>query len=196
MNKLGRPLEFNPQKAVDAAIEQFWQQGYEATSLTDLLDTMNLSRSSLYQTFGSKQQLFERCLAQYGDWLAASMAKDLEEAASGKSFIANFFMDIANTAEEPEGTKSCLMVNSANEFGQSNAAVAAVMSEKLQRIASVFVEAIQRAQREGDVSPQSDPAALTNYLMMSLAGLRTMVKTGADKNSTKGIVTLILQSVV
>ena len=157
---------------------------------------MNLSRSSLYQTFGSKQQLFERCLSQYGDWLAASMSKELEDAASGKSFIANMFMDIANTAEEPEGAKSCLMVNSANEFGQSNLAVAAVMSEKLQLIASVFIEAIQRAQREGDVSPQSDPAAITNYLMMSLAGLRTMVKSGADKSSTKSMVTLILQSVV
>jgi TetR/AcrR family transcriptional repressor of nem operon len=66
---LGRPLEFNPATVLDAAIEVFWRKGYVATSMLDLLEAMDLSKSSLYQTFGSKQKLFERCLARYTDWL-------------------------------------------------------------------------------------------------------------------------------
>ena len=54
----GRPRQFNEEQALEAAMEQFWAVGYEATSLQDLLRVMKLSKSSLYQTFGSKHDLF------------------------------------------------------------------------------------------------------------------------------------------
>jgi TetR/AcrR family transcriptional repressor of nem operon len=111
MKVLGRPLEFDPDKAIDAAVEVFWCKGYEATSMTDLLEAMNLSKSSLYQTFGSKQQLFKRCLSRYVDRLSAEMTQELEEASSGRSFIEDTFVSIANTAQQPEGTKGCLVGN-------------------------------------------------------------------------------------
>ncbi len=59
---IGRPLQFDPEQVLDAAMQVFWASGYDATSLQDLLQAMRLSKSSFYQTFGSKQQLFERCL--------------------------------------------------------------------------------------------------------------------------------------
>jgi len=90
MNSLGRPLEFDPDKAIDSAMEVFWCKGYEATSMTDLLNAMDLSKSSLYHTFGSKQRLFERCLTQYADMLSTNMEKELNASRSGRSFIENW----------------------------------------------------------------------------------------------------------
>lgn len=191
---LGRPLEFNPEEALDAAVDVFWCKGYEATSMTDLLDAMDLSKSSLYQTFGSKRQLFERSLARYADWLSAKMTKELAEAKSGRSFIEDTFEAVANTAQQPEGAKGCLIANSANEFGQREPALAIPVSDGLQRFTRVFMDAVIKAQAEGGVSASADPHALANYLLGTMNGLRTMIKAGADKRSAKGMVTLILKA--
>ncbi|MBI5842438.1 MAG: TetR/AcrR family transcriptional regulator [Chloroflexi bacterium] len=191
---MGRPLEFNPEEALDAAVDVFWCKGYEATSMTDLLDAMDLSKSSLYQTFGSKRQLFERSLARYADWLSAKMTKELAEAKSGRSFIEDTFEAVANTAQQPEGAKGCLMANSANDFGQREPALAIPVSDGLQRFTRVFMDAVIKAQAEGGVSASADPHALANYLLGTMNGLRTMIKAGADKRSAKGMVTLILKA--
>lgn len=194
MNTLGRPIEFDPEKVLDAAVEVFWCKGYEATSMTDLLEAMNLSKSSLYQTFGSKQQLFERCLSRYADRLSAEMAKDLEEAKSGRSFIEDTFGGVANTAQQPEGAKGCLIANSANEFGQREPVLAIPVVDGLNRFARIFTEAVVKGQAEGSISTDVDPRALGNYLIGTMNGLRTMIKAGADRRSAKGMVTLILKA--
>lgn len=194
MNTLGRPLEFDPDKAIDAAVEVFWRKGYEATSMTNLLEAMSLSKSSLYQTFGSKQQLFERCLSRYADRLSAEMAKELEEAKSGRGFIEDTFGGVADTAQQPEGAKGCLIANSANEFGQREPALAVPVSDGLNRFAKIFMDAVVKGQAEGSISADADPRALGNYLIGTMNGLRTMIKAGADRRSAKGMVTLILKA--
>jgi TetR/AcrR family transcriptional repressor of nem operon len=191
---LGRPLEFDPDTAVDAAVEVFWLKGYEAATMTDLLEAMELSKSSLYQTFGSKRKLFERCLTRYVEWLSAKMVKELSEAESGRGFIENTFNEVASSARESEGTKGCLIANSANEFGQREPEFSVPVAEGLQRFTQVFMDAIIRAQSEGDISNDADPHALANYLMGTMNGLRTMIKAGTDKRSAKGMVTLILKA--
>lgn len=191
---LGRPLEFNPEEALDAAVEVFWCRGYEATSMADLLEAMGISKSSLYQTFGSKRRLFERCLTRYADWLSAKMAKEADEAESRRMFIEHTFGAVANTAQRPEGAKGCLIANSANEFGQREPALAKLIADGLQRFTRVFVDVVKRAQSEGGISAEADPRALANYLLGTMNGLRTMIKAGADKRSAKGMVTLILKA--
>ncbi|MBZ0276633.1 MAG: TetR/AcrR family transcriptional regulator [Anaerolineae bacterium] len=190
----GRPLEFNPEVALNAAQEVFWRNGYEATSMMDLLEAMNLSKSSLYQTFGSKQQLFERCLAHYTDWLSAKMVKALEESPSGRKFIEDSFMEVAETAQQPTGAKGCLIANSANEFGQRVPALTIPVVNGLERFIGVFMDAVIRAQSEGDIPAEADAYALASYLLGSMNGLRTMIKAGTDRHSAKGMVALILKA--
>ena len=195
MTTVGRPLEFNPEKALEAAMEVFWRKGYEAASMTNLLSAMDLSKSSLYQTFGSKQQLFERCLGRYANWLYKNQAKQLEESTSGYGFIENFLNSIANTAQSPEGKKGCLMVNSTIEFGQKDPIIAAAIADNLQLFSKLYMDAVKRAQKEGDISPDADPQVITNYLHVSISGLRTMVKAGADRKSVKATIALILKAI-
>ncbi|MCP4140938.1 MAG: TetR/AcrR family transcriptional regulator [Chloroflexi bacterium] len=187
-------MEFNPEKVLDAAMDVFWCKGYEATSLTNLLEAMELSKSSLYQSFGSKQQLFESCLNRYGNWLHRNMAKELEEASSGFAFIENILASIANTAQLPEGNKGCLMVNSTIEFGQKDPIIAAVIAGNLQPLSKLYIEAVERAQDEGDIPLDADPQIMASYLHVAVGGLRTMIKAGADKESVEGTVNLILKA--
>ena len=94
----GRPLEFDPDAALDAAMQIFWRNGYENTSMQNLLDGMNLSKSSLYQAFGGKQALFERCMTRYGDEMIASLRHALQESPSGLGFIRQFLESVLDEA--------------------------------------------------------------------------------------------------
>ena len=78
----GRPIEFDPDAALTDAMQLFWRKGYENTSLPDLLDAMQLSKSSLYQAFGSKQALFERCMTRYGDFMIGQLRVALRSSGS------------------------------------------------------------------------------------------------------------------
>jgi len=195
MGTRGRPIEFDRDKAIEAAVEVFWCKGYEATSMADLLEAMGLSKSSIYQSFGSKQRLFELCLDCYAERLAANMAKILDEAKSGRGFIEDLFTSIANTAQQPEGAKGCLMVNSVSEFGQRDSSITVSLDSNLSRFTELFAQAIRRAQAEGDIAPEADVGTIATYLHVALSGLRTMIKAGIDRNSTKNTVKLILKAV-
>ena len=190
----GRPLEFDPDQALDAAVEVFWTRGYEATSVSHLLDAMSLSKSSLYQAFGSKQALFERCLVRYADGLTGRMRTALEEGPSGRRFIEETFLAVARTAGAPAGAKGCLVANSASELGQRDPALAAPIAKGLDRFAGIFREAVERAQRAGEIPTGADPRALARYLVACMNGLRTLVKTGADRRTAKETARLMLRA--
>ncbi len=192
---LGRPLEFNPEHALDAAMEVFWCKGYEATSLADLLAAMHLSKSSLYQTFGGKQELFQKCLLRYQDRFARELTVQLNHAPSGLQFIRSVFEWVASTAQEPAGAKGCLVANSANEFGQRDPVFAKPIAQGLHRLEAIFTAAVKRAQQEGDVAAGVDRTALASYLVSSMTGLRTLIKSGLDTRSAGAMVPLIMKAV-
>src|SRR5438128_12662413 len=91
-NRTGRPLAFQPEAALDAVTRLFWRQGFERTSLEDLERASGLSRSSLYNTFGSKRRLFELAVARYLQLLDAALLGPLEQGSDGLADI-NLFLD-------------------------------------------------------------------------------------------------------
>lgn len=189
---IGRPLEFDPEQALDAAMHVFWSSGYEATSLQDLLKAMGLSKSSFYQTFGSKQRLFERCIGHYRENMAAMMLERLEKAASGRQFIAEMLYAAADEANGPLKPRGCLVMNTANEFSQQDPAIAEGVALSVDRFKKVFHAAVRRAQEEGDIAAGKDAAVLAQYLVSSMSGLKTMVKAGAGGEAVRDIVRVVL----
>ncbi|HEY4745232.1 MAG TPA: TetR/AcrR family transcriptional regulator, partial [Desulfuromonadaceae bacterium] len=95
----GRPLAYDPDRALDAAMQLFWLHGYEATSLQDLLQAMGLSKSSLYQGFGGKKELFLRCVNRYCEEMATKLQALLDEAGSGLAFIETVLLNSASEAQ-------------------------------------------------------------------------------------------------
>lgn len=190
----GRPLEFDPDVALMAAMQVFWCKGYENTSMQDLLEAMQLSKSSLYQAFGGKQALFERCIARYGDFLTGQLRVALAEAPSGLVFIRHFLESVLDEARGELEARGCLVLNTANEFARRDPRIAEAVAEGLGRFHGLLLEAVQRAQREGDIPPERDAVMLANYLMNNMSGLKTLSKAGADEASLKGIIELVLKA--
>ncbi len=187
-------MEFDPQRALQAAVDVFWRKGYEATSLQDLLAAMDLSKSSFYQTFGSKRELFERCLELFRERQAGKMMKALKAAPSGRQFLRATLLSLADEARRSVPPKGCLIMNTATEFSSRDPAVAALVADGARAFVRVFRAAVVRAQDEGDIPLDKNADALANYLVATVSGLRTMVKAGMRPAEIEGIADVALRA--
>lgn len=192
MNR-GRPRQYDPDQALDAAMHLFWLQGYKATTLQDLLEAMGLSKSSFYQGFGSKKALFLRCVSRYSDGISALLLSSLSEADSGRQFIKELLLDSASEAKRDEFRCGCMLMNTATEFAQKDPEIAARVTTGYERLRLPLKSAILRGQQEGDIAG-TDAEILANYLISSLAGLRIVVKGGASQKTVKEIVDVIMKA--
>jgi TetR/AcrR family transcriptional repressor of nem operon len=192
---IGRPIQFNPDEVVGAATRAFWAKGYEATSLQDLLEATSLSKSSLYQAFGGKRQLFGRCLESYTDQMVAMLRDRLESSPTALAFIKDTLTDIATEGARTKVPRGCLLTNTASEFGQRDPLFADWVDVGIGRIRAVLELAVRRAQAKGEVTKDRSAAALADYLMSSIAGLRTMVKAGTRPKALQGVVDVVLKTI-
>ena len=176
----GRPIAFSPDEAANAAMRVFWARGYDSASTRDLLEAMGLSRSSLYQAFGNKEQLFLEALRRYRETLVGRLERRLEAAPSAMTFLETLFRETASEAGSDRAALGCLIFNSASELGQRGDPPSRQASESLAAITALFHQAVARAQAQGDIAPERDADALASYLTMGMAGLRTLLKSGAD----------------
>lgn len=190
---LGRPLEYNPEIALDAAMQLFWRDGYESTSLQNLLDTMEISKSTFYQAFKSKRALFEMALVHYRTILLNSMRSQFIQTESAKDFIENALLGVGNETVGADAQRGCLLMNTANEFAQNDAAIALVVSEGINQIKSTFEKAIRKAQKQGDISSDKNAKHVAAYLVSSMSGLKNMAKAGANRKTINQIVSVTIQ---
>ena len=193
--KIGRPLEYDRDTVLDAAMHIFWRQGYDATSMQDLLEGMKLSKSSLYQAFGSKHNLFLLCIKRYREMTLAEMQERLEGSTRGIDFIAETLSGVINEVSEVANPKGCLVTNTASEFAQSDSQIAASVASGLDSYRAMFRQAVEKGQRDGSVRSDTKAELLANYLVNNMSGLRTMVKSGTDQNTLKEMVAIIVDTV-
>ncbi|MGE3597000.1 MAG: TetR/AcrR family transcriptional regulator [Dehalococcoidia bacterium] len=187
-------MQFDPDAALASAMNAFWLKGYEATSLQDLLRATGLSKSSLYQTFGSKHQLFERCLDFYQRSLGTDMAKRLDTADCGLVFLKDVLLTVIREADGKGPKRGCFLMNTASEFGGRDLAVASEVTRGTERMGKIFQTAIERAQRAGKVTKDLDTKALARYFMTNVSGLRTMVKAKAPREELRKVVEIIMSA--
>jgi TetR/AcrR family transcriptional repressor of nem operon len=191
---VGRPREFDPEDALDEAVEVFWTKGFDATSLRDLLEAMDLSKSSFYQTYGSKGELYLRCIDRYRDRVADRMMQDLRRADSARAFIEDAFRALTRDLDAENGRRPCLVMNDSGDVERREAAVARRMRRGAAQFEAVFRTAVERAQREGDVPAHKDPDALARYLMSSRSGLLAVRKSGASEDELRDVVEVTLSA--
>ncbi|MEP4031666.1 TetR/AcrR family transcriptional regulator [Roseibium polysiphoniae] len=170
----GRPRAFDEAEVLDAALQVFWRQGYEATSLDDLTSVMGLSRSSFYSAFGSKQGVFIAALKSYSQ-AAIEALKDLSEQPSDDP-VATMMTALADPNGGPRG---CMLVNCITELAPHQEEVAEIGRHHLKRIEDLLAQAI---------SPH-DPAsasAKARALSALAIGTVTLRKSGLPPEQISG----------
>ena len=147
----GRPVQYDRERSLNAALAVFWRTGYEATSLADLCEAMSMSKSTLYAVFSDKRQLFLSAIRAYSDDLLAELRKSYETSADPLDFIEQILRSVAREAGPRGERRGCLVMNSATEFAQSDRDVARIVSQTLDEMAAVFATALARARRDDTI---------------------------------------------
>ncbi len=170
-----RPREFDPELAVDAALDAFRARGYEATSLTDLLEATGLARQSLYNAFGDKRALFVLCLRRFADEGVGALAAALDSGPVRTVIRALFERTLSLPREELR--RGCFVLNSAAEIGARDPQVASLAASTLARQERIFADALRRGVRSGELrlTPRGIEQ-LSRFLMGSLQALRIVAR--------------------
>ncbi len=189
----GRPRNFDFENTLDSAMRLFWKKGYEASSMQDLMQVMKLSKSSLYQCYGSKEELFMLCLQRYLDKVFQELEQDLSRNSSGKQFIQRYFQSIIAEAEQGTGVRGCYLVNAAVEFEKSHTTISPMITRGLERFRELFHTALEMARKNKELSQDYDPHVISHYLVSSMGGLRTMVKGGMRYHDLQEVVAVTLR---
>lgn len=190
---IGRPRTFNPDAVVQRALDCFWSNGFESTSMRDLLDCTGLSKSSLYETFGSKRELFERCLTTYREERVAGMSQRLAAADSGLAFIREMLEAVP--LECGKGSpRGCLVMNTAGEFSQKDPQVARLVGQGIAAFRHVFRQAVTRAQSEGDIPGNKNATGLARFIVSNMSGLSTLAKAGTPPKELRATAKIVVQA--
>ena len=170
---VGRPREFDEQRALEAAMDEFWKKGYESTSLNDLCCCTGLHKGSLYQAFGDKHRLFIRALNHYAEREFEDVAAAAFEQDSPLDSIRALVRTVCDHAAEGRG---CLMINSLVELAPHDPEVREMLANEGQRRIQVMTELLTKAQQLGEIRSELDPLRLAQQLMVGLAGSAALVK--------------------
>jgi TetR/AcrR family transcriptional repressor of nem operon len=122
------------------------------------------------------------------------MRSMLENAGSGRIFIEQVFMNVADETKGKHARRGCLVMNTASEFAQSDPAIARLVKQATRAFMDVFEEAVIRAQQEGDIAEKVEPKTLARYFVSSMSGLKTMVKAGAAPAEISAISEMVLKT--
>ena len=187
---MARSKEFDEKAVLRKAMELFWEQGYEKTSMQDLVDHMGIHRRSIYDTFGDKRSLFLASLNHYEELIVNEMESIISSTSSIKQAIRDVFIFILNSIEQyPKG---CLSVNAAVELSLLDKEVGCIVTKMFNRTEDMFNNLIKRGQTSGELSKEIDSDNTSRFLHNNLVGIRVLIKTNYNKKELEGIITLAL----
>ncbi|MCJ8280766.1 MAG: TetR/AcrR family transcriptional regulator [Rivularia sp. ALOHA_DT_140] len=161
---------FEPEMVLAKAMEVFWAKGYEAASLSELLQNMEISRKSMYDTFGNKQALFLKALEHYAQTNLRSIKEQLSAPGSPLSNIEQLLQSWQKTHGKP-GSKGCMLGTSAADFDTSNVEIAPVLRSYFTRLENIYYEAVSQAQAAGELSTQVNPRDIARMLLCTTQGM-------------------------
>lgn len=193
---MARLREFDEDKVLDAAMQLFWEKGFEATSLSDLTSRMGIQRPSIYSTFGDKRGLFEAALRRYTSSHAAYVRTNLQNISSVKEAFRSFFENmVAKEYEKKSPNWGCFCINSMVELAPHDEKFEILTREHQMYLSVIFQETIERGLHSGELNTDINSKGLAQTLVISLIGLTVFMKARPERvvvdNFVKEILVLL-----
>jgi TetR/AcrR family transcriptional regulator, transcriptional repressor for nem operon len=184
---MARPREFETEVVLGAAMQCFWERGYAATSVQDLVRETGITAASLYNAFGDKRALFRAALNQYIDRSVGERIRRCE-ALPAREAIQGFFQDILTRSLSDREHKGCLLVNSALEVAPHDAEFQEIIATVLRRVEAFFLKCIKTGQADGTITRSSSAQDLARHLLAVLMGVRVLARVRPEKALLEGVI--------
>jgi TetR/AcrR family transcriptional regulator, transcriptional repressor for nem operon len=184
---MARPREFEEDAVLDAAIECFWNRGFEATSMRDLVEKTGITGASLYNAFGDKRSLYQRALDRYVEDSVADRLKRCEQLPPREA-ISAFFAEIVRRSLEDQDRKGCMLVNAALDVAPHDPGFQRSVAEVLLLIEAFFHRCVSEGQRQGTISSSLPAEEFARHLLGVLLGIRVLARVRPDRALLEGVV--------
>lgn len=189
----GRPLAFNQDEALKAALNVFWAHGYEGTSMAELTDALGINKPSIYAAFGNKEELFRKALAHYIVGPAAFVT-EVKSATTAREVVENFLQQAVEFFSDKSTPNGCLIVQAALTCGQGSSVIQQELIAYRKRFEAAFVARFELAKKQGDLPQGANSADLAKYLATIHQGLSVQATSGATKEELTAVVELALKN--
>jgi AcrR family transcriptional regulator len=189
----GRPRTFVAEEALDGAVEVFWRQGYEGTSMADLTAAMGMNRPSLYVVFGSKEELFRKAVARYAERDMAYARAALDQPTAFEVAQA-FLRDNLAALTRPDRPAGCLTIQGGLSCGSANHAIAEFLAASRLAGEKALADRFARAITDGGLPDDADPAALARYLMVVAEGHAVHAAAGISRSQLEQSAAIALRA--
>lgn len=175
---MGRPREFDPNTALDRAIEVFWRNGYEGTSVAELTEAMGISPPSLYAAFGNKEGLFRQALDRYVEQRVGYWNTAFNEPTA-RGVVEQLLRGGANFLSQECNPPGCLFVRSTTTCSEATGEIKRALAEHRAQGEARLRERLERAKLEGELPPDLNPADFARYIMAMMEGMCVEAAAGA-----------------
>lgn len=176
---VGRPRAFDPDEALEKAMQIFWCQGYEGTSLSDLTEAMGINRPSLYATFGNKEELFVKVLDRYAAGPMACVADALNEPTA-RMVVEKLLKKSAELMADPHTPRGCMVVQGVLCGGPEVSHVVKEARDRRLAMQRHIEERFERSHREGDLPVSISAQDLARHVVMLVNGMSIQAANGAS----------------
>jgi len=170
----------------------FWSKGYNGTSMQDLVDSLGISRSSLYDTYTDKHTLYIKSLEHYKKAAGAGMAAAMGNSGSAKETIRGLLEYFVNELTKDPEHKGCFLVNSAVELASHDQEINQMLCEGDRQTEALLREVIEKGQKTGEIDNKQDAAPIARFIFNNIKGMRVTARSGVDSKAFDEVVALTL----
>ena len=185
---MARPIEYDEEEVLARALEQFWREGYEASSVNKLLDCCDINRGTLYNSFTDKNTFFKIVINHYNDLLDSQVAASLKNPALGPwESITTFFDEAVVNVRARQRNLGCLLVNSLCSSVNYDGEIKRVLRASLNRVRKALVERLREARTKGKLKKGLDEYLAADILMNALYGIRVNSRNGKSARQLESL---------
>jgi TetR/AcrR family transcriptional regulator, transcriptional repressor for nem operon len=177
---MGRSKEFDTTVVLHKAMEVFGHYGYEGTTLQHLLEGLGIARQSLYDTYGTKRELFISAVKHYVNEKSALVISYLERSGPVKPAIADIFHEAVSVLKDELRRRQCFIMHSAIDQVPHDPEIAELFKQDAARLEKAFYEALVRAREQGELSEHQNLLALARFLNHTRYSLTQAAKLTSD----------------
>jgi TetR/AcrR family transcriptional regulator, transcriptional repressor for nem operon len=183
---MARPREFDESAVLNAAIQCFWKQGYEATSMRDLVEHAGITAASLYNAFGDKRALYQKALDHYVEESVADRIRRCQSLPPLRAIEA-FFEEILERSLNDRDRKGCMLVNAALDVAPHDPGFRKAIAKTLVGIEGFFQRCVRAGQADGTIVRTWPAETLAQNLLGVLMGIRVLERVRPERALLEGV---------